>query len=69
MIIGVPKEIKDKEFRVGMVPSGVREMALMGHRVIVQRGAGEGSGITDTEYERAGAANICSASTCQSRTS
>ncbi|MHB8174663.1 MAG: alanine dehydrogenase, partial [Nitrospirota bacterium] len=56
MIIGVVKEIKDKEFRVGMVPSGVREMTLLGHRVIVQRGAGEGSGIADSEYEKAGAA-------------
>ncbi len=40
----------------GMVPSGVREMTLLGHRVIVQRGAGEGSGIADSEYEKAGAA-------------
>ncbi|MGC2424101.1 MAG: alanine dehydrogenase [Nitrospirota bacterium] len=56
MIIGIPKEIKDKEFRVGMVPSGVRELTLAGHRVIVQRGAGEGSGITDAEYDKAGAA-------------
>jgi len=58
MIIGVPKEIKDKEFRVGIVPAGVRELAHAGHEVIIERGAGVGSGIDDSEYERAGAAIV-----------
>ena len=55
MIIGVPKEIKDKEFRVGIVPAGVRKLAESGHTVIVGSGAGLGSGIPDREYEAAGA--------------
>jgi len=55
MIIGVPKEIKDKEFRVGMVPAGVSELTRHGHQVLVERGAGTGSGISDREYEAAGA--------------
>ena len=55
MIIGVPKEIKDKEFRVGIVPAGVRKLAQSGHSVRVEPGAGLGSGITDAEYEAAGA--------------
>jgi alanine dehydrogenase len=55
MVVGVPKEIKDKEFRVGMVPAGVRELVHSGHRVLVEKGAGLGSGITDIEYQSAGA--------------
>jgi len=55
MIVGVPREIKDNEFRVSMVPAGVRSLVEAGHRVIVQAGAGEGSGIGDDEYGRAGA--------------
>jgi len=55
MVVGVPKEIKDKEFRVGMVPAGVRELVQLGHRVLVEKGAGLGSGITDIEYKNAGA--------------
>lgn len=55
MVIGVPKEIKDKEFRVGMVPAGVMELTHLGHSVVVEKGAGAGSGITDTEYLEAGA--------------
>lgn len=55
MIIGVPKETKDKEFRVGIVPAGVRKLAQSGHSVRVEPGAGLGSGITDAEYEAAGA--------------
>lgn len=55
MIIGVPKEIKNKEFRVGIVPAGVKTLTSAGHRVIIETGAGLGSDITDTEYERAGA--------------
>jgi len=55
MIIGIPKEIKLQEFRVGMVPAGVRALAKQGHKVLVQKSAGEGSGITDEEYLSAGA--------------
>lgn len=55
MLVGVVKEIKEEEYRVGLVPSGVYAMAQEGHRVIVQKGAGEGSGISDDEYRSAGA--------------
>ena len=55
MIIGVPKEIKNNEYRVGVVPSGVRSLMEHGHSVMVQKAAGEGAGITDTEYLIAGA--------------
>lgn len=55
MIIGVPREIKDNEFRVAMVPAGVRQLSLDGHQVLVQRSAGEGSGILDSEFQEAGA--------------
>ena len=46
MIIGVPKEIKNNEFRVGLVPSGVRILTAARHQAFIQRGAGEGSGIS-----------------------
>lgn len=55
MIIGVPSEIKNNEFRVGMVPAGVKQLSRHNHSVLVQRGAGEGSGIRDDEYVAAGA--------------
>ena len=55
MIIGVPKEIKEKEFRVGIVPSGVKALVQGGHRVLIEQGAGLGSGITDEQYREAGA--------------
>ncbi len=55
MIIGVPKEVKDHETRVGLVPSAVIALREAGHRVLVQAGAGEGSSITDQEYRDAGA--------------
>ncbi len=55
MKIGVPTEIKSSENRVGMVPAGADSLVRDGHQVFVQRGAGLGSGITDAEYERAGA--------------
>ena len=47
MIIGVPKEVKDHETRVGLVPSGVSELREAGHEVLVETHAGEGSSITD----------------------
>ncbi|HSP13654.1 MAG TPA: alanine dehydrogenase [Thermoanaerobaculia bacterium] len=55
MRIGVPTEIKDNEFRVGMTPSGVRDLTADGHNVLVQKGAGAGSGFADEEYKAAGA--------------
>src|SRR5580700_11347330 len=55
MIIGVPKEVKDHEARVGLVPSGVIALREAGHEVLVETAAGEGSAITDSEYMQAGA--------------
>lgn len=55
MIIGVPKEVKDHEARVGLVPSGVIALREAGHEVLVETTAGEGSAITDREYMQAGA--------------
>jgi len=55
MIIGIPKEIKDNEYRVSLTPGGAHLLAGQGHRVLVQAGAGEGSGFTDAEYTEAGA--------------
>ncbi len=55
MIIGVPKEIKNKENRVSMVIAGVRALKNAGHQVLVQNGAGVGAGITDEQYRQAGA--------------
>lgn len=54
MVIGVPKEVKKQEYRVSVTPSGVRELVLEGHRLLVERSAGEGSGFTDSEYDAAG---------------
>lgn len=55
MLIGVPKEIKVHEYRVGLTAASVREMAAHGHKVLVQKGAGEGAGISDGDYVAAGA--------------
>src|SRR6185295_3323461 len=55
MRIGVPKEVKDHEDRVGLVPSSVAELVHHGHEVLVEAGAGVGSGLTDAEYATAGA--------------
>ncbi|AHE98964.1 alanine dehydrogenase [Thioalkalivibrio paradoxus] len=55
MIIGVPREIKNNEFRVGMTPAGVAELVVHGHTVLVEQGAGEGSSFTDEDYAGAGA--------------
>ena len=54
-VVGVPREIKDQEGRVSMQPDGVVELVHHGHEVVVQAGAGLGSGFTDGEYEEAGA--------------
>lgn len=61
MIIGVPKEVKDHEARVGVVPSGVQALREAGHEVLVQTGAGLGSSLTDEEYIEAGATIVPSA--------
>ena len=55
MIVGVPKEIKDSEYRVAMTPGGVRQLVEAGHEVWVETNAGEGSGFSDAQYEAAGA--------------
>jgi alanine dehydrogenase len=55
MIIGVPKEIKDKENRVSLTPGGAHSLTQAGHRVLVEHGAGEGSGFPDDEYKQSGA--------------
>jgi alanine dehydrogenase len=55
MKIGLPKEIKDNEYRVGLVPGGVRALTDAGHQVFVERHAGKGSGFEDSNYENAGA--------------
>ena len=55
MFIGIPKEIKNNENRVGMTPSGVAEFVRRGHTVFVQHTAGEGSGFSDEAYTKAGA--------------
>jgi len=55
MVIGVPKEIKEAENRVAIIPAGVQALRARGHRVMVQRGAGVGSGLQDETYAKAGA--------------
>jgi alanine dehydrogenase len=55
MIIGIPKEIKAEENRVAITPAGVSALVAHGHRVLIQRGAGLGSGLTDAQYRAAGA--------------
>ncbi len=55
MRVGVPKEVKIHEYRVGLVPSSVRELAHNGHEIVVETGAGVGIGVSDADFERAGA--------------
>ena len=55
MRVGVPREIKVHEYRVGLTPTSVRELVARGHRVLVERGAGAGIGASDSAYEKAGA--------------
>ena len=61
MLVGLPKEIKDNEYRVGLTPAGVRALTDAGHKVIVERDAGAGSGFENELYQRAGAEIIESA--------
>ena len=58
MLIGVPEEIKDNEFRVGLIPSSVQELVHHGHKVMVQAGAGLGAGLADADYANAGASIV-----------
>src|SRR5215472_17223405 len=55
MIIGVPKEIKDQEYRVALLPSAAYQLIKRGHQVLVERNAGAGAGYPDTDYSQAGA--------------
>src|ERR1700733_5353962 len=61
VLVGVPKEIKTHEYRVGMIPGSARELGVRGHRVIVETGAGAGIGFDDDAYRRAGATVAASA--------
>ena len=61
MIVGIPKEIKQHEYRAGILPVGVEELSRMGHRVLVQAGTGLGSGIRDSDYESVGATIVTEA--------
>ena len=61
MIVGVPKEIKNNEYRVGLLPVHVEALCKAGHKVLVERHAGEGSGAFDAEYRAAGARLVSSA--------
>ena len=58
MNIGVPKEVKPDEYRVAMLPVGVEELVRRGHKVLVERHAGEGSGLPDEAYAEAGATMV-----------
>ena len=58
MIIGVPKEIKEDEYRVALLPSAAYQLIKRGHQVVVERGAGVGAGYPDAEYEHAGATMV-----------
>jgi alanine dehydrogenase len=61
MLIGIPKEIKNHEYRVGLTPSSVRELVAAGHQAVVERNAGAGIGAADADYEQAGATIVGSA--------
>lgn len=67
MIVGVPKEIKSDEYRVAMLPVGAEELTAAGHTVLIETGAGLGSGITDAQYTSAGATLVAQAAEIWSR--
>ena len=60
MLIGLPKEIKNNENRVGLTPGAVKALTRRGHQVLVQSGAGAGSSLADEEYQSAGAEIVSS---------
>ena len=61
MIVGIPIEIKDNEYRVALAPGGAEAFIMAGHQVLVQASAGDGSGFSDAEYTAAGAEIVPSA--------
>jgi len=61
MIVGVPREILDQEYRVAVTPQGAHEFVVDGHKVLVEKGAGEGSSISDSDFEAAGAQIVAGA--------
>ena len=63
MIVGIPKEVKEDEWRVAITPAGVRELTSAGHIVYVEKGAGDGSSMPDADFVRTGAKIIASAPT------
>lgn len=67
MIVGVPKEIKQSEYRVALTPAGVTSLTAAGHQVLVEAGAGTGSGFEDGDYEREGAQLLNAAAEVWSR--
>src|SRR6266478_825524 len=67
MVIGVPKEIKEQEQRVALLPSAANQLTRRGHSVLVQRSAGIGSGYPDEEYVKAGAEIVDQANEAFSR--
>jgi len=67
MIVGVPSEVKTDEYRVAMTPFGAEELTLAGHTVLIQTGAGSGSGIADADYTKAGAELVPDAATIWQR--
>jgi alanine dehydrogenase len=67
VLIGIPSEVKDHEYRVGMVPAAVHSLVKAGHQVIIQQGAGLGSSIPDEDYVEAGAEIVPDAATVYSR--
>src|SRR5438105_3293235 len=66
-VIGVPKEIKVDEYRVAMIPVGVDELTRAGHKVLIQSGAGQGSGISDEQYAGYGAEIVADAESIWAR--
>ena len=67
MLVGSPKETKDNEYRVGLVPSTVRELTSKGHKVIIETDAGTGAGLSNADYEAAGAEIVANADAVFSR--
>src|SRR5215212_9658047 len=63
MIVGVPREVKSDEYRVALIPVGAEELKRAGHRVLVQAGAGQGSGLADDRYAASGAEIVPDAAT------
>jgi alanine dehydrogenase len=61
VIVGVPREVKDNEFRIALTPEGARELCDAGHTVLIQEGASEGSSLPDDRYKKAGAQFVSTA--------